>query len=139
MLKEGENGTLSKATQIVTIMSGSPPRTSPEKEGPESHCWLQPADPSSESALNSQSPCIPLPRTVLQQQSARPRKGGVWVSQADSINSDFQHQMSCRLLFLSLLLWMEDAYLGLRPHTPGGREVSSHNIPLAATAPGCGG
>ena len=118
----------------------------PEKEGPKSNCWLQPADPFTgpECARVASSAvgygAVHSPGWCYNNRNAHSWKGGVWVSQEDWLPTDFHHQILCRCLFPSLLFWFGGpCTVGLRPHTPGGREVFSFDTPLEAATPGCGG
>ena len=84
----GETGPLSKVTQFHYCL-GLHQEPHPEKEGPHSHCWLQPADPSAgpeysrvgSPAVSDQE--VHTPGWCLNNKSVSSLKGGAWVSQAD--------------------------------------------------------
>ena len=52
------------------------------------------------------------------------------LSHTGRIPTDFQHQMLCMLLFLSVLLCVGDPCMRLRPHALVGRGFCSQDIPL---------
>lgn len=54
-------------------------------------------------------------------------EGGIWVSLADWIPIDFHHQMLYRAFFPSLLLWVEDPWVGI-PTLLGGRSFLNLNF-----------